>query len=52
MERTYALREITLARALYRCGDFNDIGKKILENYKKDMRGLFAQHAVFILNNY
>ena len=36
-ERTEALREIVLARALYRCGDYNGLGESILENYQKDM---------------
>ncbi len=49
-KRTKALREIVLARALYKCGDYNDIGKNILENYRKDMRGLFARHANQVLN--
>lgn len=48
-KRTKALREIVLARALYKCGDFNNIGKNILENYSKDIRGLFALHANHIL---
>lgn len=47
--RTRALREIVLARALYRCGDHNGLGKSILENYQKDMRGLFARHAHQVL---
>jgi hypothetical protein len=49
-KRTKALREIVLARALYKCGDYNNIGKNILENYQKDMQGLFARHASQILN--
>ncbi len=48
-KRTKALREIVLARALYRCGDYNNIGKNILENYTKDLRGLFALHAQSVL---
>ncbi len=48
-KRTKALREIVLARALYKCGDYNNIGKNILDNYKKDMRGLFMRHANQIL---
>ncbi|MDD2381936.1 MAG: hypothetical protein PHV35_09595, partial [Mariniphaga sp.] len=48
-KRTRALREIVLARALYRCGDYNGIGKRVLENYQKDMRGLFARHAYQVL---
>jgi hypothetical protein len=48
-KRTKALREIALARALYHCGDYNGIGKTILENYQNDMQGLFARHANRIL---
>ena len=48
-KRTKALREIILARALYKCGDYNGLGKSILEGYQKDMRGLFARHANQIL---
>lgn len=43
------LREITLARALYRCGDYQGLGKKILEEYRSDLRGLFARHAAAVL---
>lgn len=50
-KRTKALREIILARVLYKCGDYNDLGKSILENYQKDMRGLFARHSSQILEN-
>jgi len=39
------LREITLARALYRCGDYEGLGRRILEEYRRDLRGLFARHA-------
>ncbi len=49
-KRTRALREIILARALYHCGDYNGIGKKILGNYALDMRGLFARHACSVLS--
>ena len=48
-KRTKALREIVLARALYKCGDYEGIGEKILNNYTKDMRGLFARHAYSVL---
>ena len=48
-ERTASLREITLGRALYRCGDHQGLGKKILEQYKTDFRGLFARHADSVL---
>ena len=50
-KRTKALREIVLARALYKCGDYNSIGENILINYTKDMRGLFSLHAYHILKN-
>ncbi len=50
-KRTKALREIILARALYNCGDYNDVGRKILESYRHDMRGLFARHATNILDS-
>ena len=48
-KRTKAFREIIIARALYNCGDYNDIGKKILKTYEHDWRGLFARHAESIL---
>jgi len=48
-ERTASLREITLARALYHCGDYQGLGRKILEQYKRDLRGLFARHARAVL---
>ena len=48
-KRTRALREIVLARALFKCGDYKDIGEEILESYQKDMRGLFARHANQVL---
>jgi hypothetical protein len=49
-KRTRALREIILARALYKCGDYNKIGENILKTYQNDMRGLFVRHANKILN--
>lgn len=48
-QRSEPLREIILARALFRCGDKDGLAKKILENYEKDLRGLFAQHAQAVL---
>lgn len=39
------LREIVLARALYRCGDHQGLGETILREYQQDLRGLFARHA-------
>lgn len=48
--RHYSLREIILARALYRLGDYQNIGKTILEQYSKDLRSHFARHAYAILS--
>lgn len=43
------LREIVLARALYRCGDHGGLGAAILNEYREDIRGLFARHASAVL---
>lgn len=43
------LREIVIARALYRCGDHERLGEKILKEYQNDIRGLFARHANAVL---
>lgn len=43
------LREIVLARALYRCGDHEGLGSRILHEYLNDVRGLFARHAQAVL---
>ena len=47
--RRESLRELLLARALYRCGDYQGVGKKILESYTKDLRGHLARHAKAVL---
>ena len=47
--RNLALRELHLARALYRCGDLGGLGKEILEEYRGDFRGHFARHASAVL---
>ena len=47
--RTGALREIVLARALYRCGDWDGVGEGILRAYAGDLRAVFARHAVAVL---
>jgi flavin-dependent dehydrogenase len=49
-KRSGAIREITLARALYNCGDYNGIGESILKTYQNDMRGIFVRHAYSVLN--
>ncbi|MBM4018619.1 MAG: FAD-dependent oxidoreductase, partial [Planctomycetes bacterium] len=47
--RNESLREIVLARALYRCGDSGGVGKKTLERYAQDLRGHYARHAQAVL---
>ncbi len=48
-DRTESLREIILARALFKCGDRQGLGRKILAHYQDDLRGLFARHACRVL---
>ena len=48
--REKALTEIYLARALYRCGDYRGLGRKILKQYAHDLHGLYARHAQAVLN--
>jgi hypothetical protein len=47
--RNNSLRELILARALYRCGDYKGIGEKILTEYARDLRGHYAHHAQTVL---
>jgi hypothetical protein len=47
--REAALREIVLARALYRCGDWEGLGEAILREYRADLRALFRLHATVVL---
>jgi len=47
--RSNALRELMLAVALFRCGDKDGLGRKILEEYTKDYRGHLARHAAAVL---
>lgn len=49
-ERSDCLRELCLARALYRCGDFNGVGRRTLEAYAADPRRMYAKHAKMVLN--
>jgi len=44
------LREIVLARALYRCGDYEGRGEAILRQYQQDIRGVLARHATAVLD--
>ena len=48
-DRSASLREIILARALYRLGDCNGVGKKILTAYTTDLRGHYARHVHAVL---
>ena len=50
--RNNSLRELILARALFRCGDVNGLGKEILTNYSKDLRGHYYRHASGVLKTY
>ncbi len=47
--RNLALRELVLARALFRCGDADGLGEAILHEYARDIRGHFARHARAVL---
>ncbi|MDP6361235.1 MAG: FAD-dependent oxidoreductase, partial [Planctomycetota bacterium] len=47
--RNGALRELHLARALYRCGDLDGRGEQTLRRYADDIRGHFARHARAVL---
>jgi hypothetical protein len=47
--RRESLRELVLARALYRCGDYQGLGQKILRQYAEDLRGHLARHAQAVL---
>jgi hypothetical protein len=49
--RSNAVRELALARALFRCGDHEGLGKKILTRYTRDLRGHFARHAKAVLES-
>jgi hypothetical protein len=49
VERSKCLREIALARALVRLGDHEGLGRKVLEAYANDPRGVYAGHAKAVL---
>jgi len=48
-ETGLALRELAIARALYGCGDYQDLGRDTLTDYCQDLRGYFAHHARAVL---
>lgn len=47
--RNNSLRELIMARALYKCGDHKGLGNQILMEYSKDLRGHYFRHANGIL---
>ena len=47
--RRDSIRELALARALFRCGDYGDMGRAVLTAYTNDLRGHFARHAKAVL---
>lgn len=47
--RNEALRELYLARALYRSGDHDGLAARTLDAYCHDLRGHFARHAATVL---
>ncbi|MHB8898845.1 MAG: FAD-dependent oxidoreductase [Thermoguttaceae bacterium] len=48
--RRDSIRELALARALFRCGDYGSIGQQVLTEYTKDLRGHFSRHAKAVLD--
>jgi hypothetical protein len=48
--RALSLRELGWGRALFRCGDHNGLGRKILTEYTQDLRGHYARHALAVLD--
>ncbi|MBN2450303.1 MAG: FAD-dependent oxidoreductase [Lentisphaeria bacterium] len=44
------VRNLILARVLYRCGDWEGEGRKVLEAYARDVRGVYARHAAAVLS--
>ena len=48
--RNRALTELILARALYRCGDDQGLGERILKQYAQDLHGHYARHARAVLD--
>ncbi len=47
--RNEQLIELYLAQALYRCGDSDGLGEKILRQYAQDLHGHYARHAQAVL---
>ena len=49
--RNNSLREIVLARSLFRTGDKEGLGEKMLNEYARDLRGHNARHAIDVLGH-
>jgi len=47
--RSNSIRELMLGRALFLCGDRDGLGRRILEEYVKDLRGHLSRHANAVL---
>jgi len=45
-----AFKEIIIAATLYQCGDYQKMGRTVLEQYSQDVNGHFASFAQAILN--
>ncbi len=44
--RNAALKEIHLAYALFKCGDKNQLGERILSNYANGLEGHYSRFAI------
>ena len=44
-----ALVELSFARALLACGDWDGVGRAVYERYSRDVRGFLSEHAYRIL---
>jgi len=51
IDRDRSLRELILARALYRCGDCEGLGERTLSQFEQDLRGHLARHAHYVLES-
>lgn len=51
MFRENPLKELSLARAVYRLGDSDGVAREILENYSRDVCSLYATHAALVLRS-
>ena len=43
------VRNLIIARVLYRCGDWENRGRAVLNAYASDLRGVYARHAKAVL---